>query len=205
MPGSLINQSEATQLLETFYHKSFSPIAEFVATTAINRALRLGHLYKFDSAPVSSLSTLSGNKIPERTPIKWLENKNKCNQFIGDIFSEAGISFPTYTMSDGTKHFVHAERLIKEKRYFDRIINQNEIYFGDLVIFDHSKVGENGAHVEIVTGLGTNGEIFLTGARANGASESMFPNLFKGMTLDRANERWNYSEGSLYILRPKYY
>lgn len=205
MPGSQVRAIGTDRINEIYDQKRSSPIGELVATTALSRSARVGHLYEFSKAPISPHPKLSGNKIPEQTALQWLKNKNKCNQFIGDVFSEAGLPFPTYSMTDGSKHYVNAERLPKESKYFERITSKEVITFGDLIVFDHLNQGENGAHVDVVTGVGIDGKLLLTGALKTGAVERVGSNLFNGYKIDIHNRRWVSSSGSIYILRPRYY
>lgn len=146
---------------------------ELIAEAARRRAAAYGALYAKDHAPISPYQNLTSNKEPEKSLIYWLRGVNKCNQFVGDVLTKAGFKMPTFKMKDGTEHFFNAERLPRQKKYFDRICKLTEIRQGDLVVIDDLKrKGENGAHVELVSSVDfAKRKVSLIGARKNGAQE----------------------------------
>lgn len=127
--------------------------------------------------------------MPEITLLTWLRGKNKCNQFVGDTLSYAGFEMPTYRMQDGSLHYAHAESLPRFPKYFDHLQNLISIQAGDIMVLDWLKTqGENGGHVEIITGVNFHsGDILAASARSAGASEVRYLELLKTL-------RWNAEE-----------
>lgn len=175
-----------------------------IKKAAIDRAAADKEGYAFDNAPTSPLKTLSGNKTPGVSRPSWLKNNNKCNQFVGDALTQAGMTMPTYTMTDGSKHYVNAENLPKQTRHFDRITDPAQIRPGDIFVYDYPGSGLSSAHTEVITGYDkTTGQMKTTGAHSDGAYEMDRGNWLGGMTYDAANKRWNDGGSHVYILRPK--
>jgi hypothetical protein len=163
-----------------------------IAKIARQRAFLHGELYAFNKSPKSPNPEITGNKHPEKTPIPWLKNRNKCNQFIGDVLTLSGYKMPTFIMPDKSKHYANAEALLKFESYFFKIPSFDVARAGDLVIFDRPSVGENGAHVEMITELNAKtGVLKLTGARKNGAEEKDYSQIL------------NKTLKNLHILRAK--
>jgi len=160
--------------------------------------------YAYDNAPTSPLKELSGNKKPGTTRPRWLKNNNKCNQFVGDALTQAGLEMPTFTMTDGSKHYVNAERLPNYKKHFDRITDPKQLKPGDVVVKDYPAVGESTAHTEVVTGSKpADGTIKTTGAHGDGAYEKDWSDLLDGAKYDPAKEGWKTPGGDMvYLLRP---
>ena len=178
---------------------------QLIAAHALERARTHGHSYAKHNAPTSPLAGLSGNRVPEYTEIKWLRGLDKCNQFVGDVLTLSSWEMPIYYMADGSKHYRNAEQLPKERNHFKKITSLSAIQLGDLVVLDWPQRGESGAHVEIVTSLNpVTGDLFLTGASANGARERKRNNYFSAAQFNPSIAGWITPNGSqLYILRTK--
>ena len=173
-----------------------------IAKAATERAKADPSGYAYDNAPTSPLKTLSGNKKPGETRPRWLQNNNKCNQFVGDALTQAKMEMPTFTMTDGSKHYVNAERLPNYHNHFDRITDPKDLKPGDVVVRDYPRTGESTAHTEVVTGT-ENGSIKTTGAHGDGAYEKDWSDLLDGATYDPAKQGWKDSGGNMvYLLRP---
>lgn len=180
---------------------------EFIVEQAKERANLYGALYSKNQAPISPYQNLTSNHEPEKSIIFWLRGVNKCNQFIGDVLTNAGFKMPTFVMKDGTEHYLNAERLPKQNKYFDKICNLTEVKAGDVIVIDDLKrKGESGAHVELVSFVDFAKKIMnLIGARSQGAAEreslmlSELPldgSKLCGFTRTKANQ-------TVYFLRPK--
>jgi hypothetical protein len=134
----------------------------------------------------------------------WLKNNNKCNQFVGDALTQAGMKMPTYKMTDGTEHYVNAERLPQFTKHFDRITDPAQIRPGDVFVYDYPSTGESTAHTEVITGYDhATGDFKTTGAHGDGAYEMNRPAWMKNMIYDATNKSWSDGSNTLYILRPK--
>jgi len=160
--------------------------------------------YAYSNAPTSPLKELSGNKKPGTTRPRWLQNNNKCNQFVGDALTQAGMEMPTFTMTDGSKHYVNAERLPNYKKHFDLITDPKKLKEGDVVVKDYPATGESTAHTEVVTKSDpANDTIKTTGAHGSGAYEKDWSDLLDGAKYDPAKQGWKTSDGDMvYLLRP---
>ena len=175
-----------------------------VARAAAGRVAADGANYAYDKAPTSPYPNLSGNRVPGESRPSWLANNNKCNQFVGDALTQAGMKMPTYKMTDGTEHYVNAERLPQFTKHFDRITDPSQIRPGDVFVYDYPSTGESTAHTEVITGYNhATGDFKTTGAHGDGAYEMNRPAWMKNMTYDAANKRWTDGSNHLYILRPK--
>lgn len=178
--------------------------------TLVSHALSLAHThgsdYATENAPRSPHPELSSNRIPGHTRLFWLKNRSKCNQFVGDALTLAGIEMPLYTMPDGSKHYVNAEALPRFTDYFRRVHSAEEIRPGDLLVLDgSSRTGENGAHVEIICSVRHRArEINSVGAHTNGAYEQTFINLLHGAAPVRDSRGVFFRADGMdvYILRP---
>lgn len=179
--------------------------SEKVKKAALDRAAADKEGYAYSNAPTSPFKNLSGNKTPGVSRPSWLKDNNKCNQFVGDALTQAGMKMPTYTMTDGTEHYVNAERLPQFTKHFDRITDPSQIRAGDVFVKDYPGTGESTAHTEVITGYDhATGDFKTTGAHGDGAYEMNRPAWLKDMTYDAANKRWSDGSGNhLYILRPK--
>jgi hypothetical protein len=145
-----------------------------IVSSARERILLHSQAYAFGSAPTSPHPALSGNRQPGISPLSWLKNQNKCNQFVGDVLTAAGFSMPVYRMGDGSLHYKLAEDLPRESRYFRKITQWSEVIPGDVLVFDYPARGSGGAHVEIITALNkATGNLLSAGAHHNGAYETL--------------------------------
>jgi len=196
------NTAAADGVSQSNVPKSYS---DAVAKAATDRAAADKEGYAYANAPTSPYKNLSGNKTPGTSRPSWLKNNNKCNQFVGDALTQAGMKMPTFKMQDGTEHYVNAERLPNYKQHFDRITDPSQIRAGDVFVVDYPSVGESTAHTEVVTGYDhATGDFKTTGAHGDGAYEMTRPNWLSQYTYDATNKRWEDSSGNhLYILRPK--
>ena len=122
---------------------------ETIVSTARDRGRLQGASYARASAPTSPMVGLTDNVQPEHSRLGWLKHRNKCNQFVGDVLTLAGFAMPTFRMRDGSKHFMHAEALLDQPKFFKRV--GRDVTPGDLLVIDRPGRGENSAHVEIVT------------------------------------------------------
>lgn len=166
-----------------------------IADAARNRAKQLGSSYAFAAVPTSPYPLLTGNREPNSSGIGWLKNRNKCNQFAGDVLYSSGFVMPTFTMQDGSRHFVNAEALPSRAHYFQRVSGLSAAQPGDLIVFDrYARSGENGAHVEVVTYVDQS-KLYLTGARKDGASERDHSYLL--------NSGYRNPAEQIFVLRPK--
>lgn len=172
-----------------------------IAEAARNRVVSHGAEYAFGTAPTSPYPNLSGNTLPGQTRVAWLASQNKCNQFVGDVLTDAGMQMPTFLMADGSEHYANAEALPRFGRHFDRVTSKAALQPGDVIVIDHPAIGESTAHAEIV--VATTPELMTVGAHSGGASESDF-----GFPAERRFVRsgryWEMSDGDrIYVLRPK--
>ena len=175
-----------------------------ISKAATERANNDASGYAYDNAPTSPLTTLSGNKKPGTTRPRWLKNNNKCNQFVGDALTDAKMEMPTFTMSDGSKHYVNAERLPNYNKHFDRITDVKDLKPGDVVVKDYPERGESTAHTEVVTAADAKKNLIkTTGAHSDGAYEKDWSDLLDGAKYDPAKRGWKTSDGDMvYLLRP---
>jgi len=176
-----------------------------IALAALSRAEHLSADYAVDGAPTSPHPALSHNRRPDETRLEWLRGRNKCNQFVGDALAEAGWAMPTYRMPAGGQHYVTAEALPQQRRYFDRIAAAEQLRPGDVIVVDYPGRGANTAHAEIVTGHDPRrGTLQAAGAHADGAYQRDWSDLFDGTTYDPRNQCWRRYDGSrIYLLRAR--
>lgn len=172
---------------------------------ALDRANADSEGYAFENAPTSPYRNLSGNKTPGTSRPSWLKNNNKCNQFVGDALTQAGMRMPTFTMKDGTEHYVNAERLPDYKKHFDRITDLSDIRPGDVFVNDYPGSGLSTAHTEVISSYDpATGTLRSVGAHADGAYESDQSHLLKDAKLNREGGYWEHPSGNkFYVLRPK--
>ncbi|MEW5852347.1 MAG: hypothetical protein AB2A00_26385 [Myxococcota bacterium] len=178
-----------------------SRFGQAIVQAAADRVERQGEKYAYDSAPKSPHPNLSGNRgIPNRTELSWLKNNNKCNQFVGDTLTQAGVKAPTVKMADGTVHYAKAEDWPKHSQLFDRITDPSQIRPGDVLVKDYPGSGESTAHTEVVTGTNP---MKVTGAHHDGAYESN-NDWLAGTTYNAQNKSFTQPGGTeVYVLRPK--
>ena len=170
-----------------------------IAQAATNRAAADPAGYAYANAPTSPLAELSGNSIPGQTRPRWLEGNNKCNQFVGDALTEAGVKAPTVTMDNGSLHYARAETWPARHDLFDRITDPSQIKVGDVIVRDRPGAGEGTAHIEVITSVSP---FKTTGAHHGGASEDT-GNWLAGTTANAANRSFTDGADELYVLRPK--
>lgn len=173
---------------------------------AIERSRQYGFDYAFQKAPRSPMHNLSGNKRPGETQIRWLKNRNKCNQFVGDVLTLSGFEMPTFKMLDGSLHYMNAERLPEQKKYFQKLSKLELVRAGDvLVVDDLSAKGENTAHTEIVTQVDFDKrQMRTTGARKAGAFEKDFSKVFAGLSFQEEVGAFKhpFKHAKIFFLRP---
>lgn len=204
--NSFRNEGEAGKVYAALQSaKSTGPyFGAAIHRAAMDRVASDGPGYAFDSAPTSPYANLSGNRIPGESRPGWLKKNNKCNQFVGDALTQAGVSMPTFKMADGTEHYVNAERLPNYKNHFDRITDPNQIKPGDVFVVDYPAVGESTAHTEVVTSFDpATGKLMSAGAHHDGAYEKDQTSILRGATLNQAEGHWERGGNKIYILRPK--
>jgi hypothetical protein len=179
--------------------------SDAVNKAALNRASADKEGYAYANAPTSPYRNLSGNKTPGTSRPSWLKNNNKCNQFVGDALTQAGMKMPTFKMENGTEHYVNAERLPNYKNHFDRVTDPAQIRAGDVFVLDYPSVGESTAHTEVITGYDhATGDFKTTGAHGDGAYEMTRSNWLSGYSYNATSKHWEDTSGNkLYILRPK--
>jgi hypothetical protein len=170
-----------------------------IAQAAADRVVSDGPGYAFGNAPTSPLAQLSGNAVPGTTHPAWLKDNNKCNQFVGDALTQAGVKAPTVTMANGSLHYARAETWPSRADLFDRITDRNDIKVGDVIVRDRPGSGESTAHIEVVTSVSP---FKTTGAHATGAYEAT-GDWLAGTTANAANRSFTDGADELYVLRPK--
>jgi hypothetical protein len=171
-----------------------------IARAAADRVAADGPRYAYDQAPTSPLPGLSGNTTPGVTRPAWLEQRNKCNQFVGDALTKAGVKAPTVTMVDGSLHYARAETWPARTDLFNRVTSESDIKVGDIIMRDDtSGTGEGSAHIEVITGLNP---MKTTGAHDNGAYERQ-GNWLARATYSPTSQTWIRGNDEIYVLRPK--
>jgi hypothetical protein len=171
-----------------------------IARAAGERVASDGPRYAYDEAPTSPLAGLSGNAHPGVTRPDWLEQRNKCNQFVGDALTQARVKAPTVTMDDGSLHYARAEAWPARSDLFDRVTSASDIKIGDVVMKDYtSSTGTGSAHIEVVTGVNP---MKTTGAHDTGAFEQQ-GNWLAGATYNSTSQTWIRGTDEIYVLRPK--
>ena len=186
-------------------HESTKP--ERILTSAKLLVSEHGLEYAFSAAPTSPHSRLSGNRSPGKTQLFWLKDRYKCNQFVGDVLTLAGLRMPTYRMPDGSEHYVNAEALPKYNDHFQRIASAREIRQGDLLVIDRlSASGEDGAHVEVISSYNLEtATLSSLGAHRDGAYQTTKRGFFSSLS-PRNDTLGGYFVGvksKVYILRPR--
>jgi hypothetical protein len=161
--------------------------------------------YSFAGSPLSPHPEITGNAQPGFSRPRWLFQRYKCNQFVGDVLYEAGLKMPTFTMPDGSLHYMNAERLPRQESYFKTLTNPFQIRPGDLIVSNNLAVnGENGAHVEIVVSIEEPGRYVTAGALKQGATLRSYPANLHQLPYDRTRRGWITGDNrSVHLLRPK--
>jgi hypothetical protein len=171
-----------------------------IAAAAADRVTSDGNGYGFSSAPASPLVGLSGNDQPGVSQPAWLKNNNKCNQFVGDALTQAGVRAPTVTMADGSLHYARAESWPGRSDLFNRVTSASDIRVGDVIVRDDtSSAGASTAHIEVVTGVNP---MKTTGAHARAAYETQ-SDWLAGATYNATNQSWTRGTDEISVLRPK--
>jgi hypothetical protein len=159
--------------------------------------------YAYDASPTSQLKNLSGNKKPGTSRPGWLKNNNKCNIFVGNALTQAGVKMPTFTMSNGTEHYKNAERLPFDTKHFDRVTNFKDVKPGDVFVYDYPERGESTAHTEVITSSDGKGGLRSSGAHSDGAYDRDASSLWDGAKYDSEQRCWVKPDGDkIYLLRP---
>jgi hypothetical protein len=177
------------------------PDGAATAQAARDRASTQGSDYALSKSPTSPLANLSGNQEPGVTQPGWLKDKNKCNQFVGDALTQAGVEAPTVSMGPGKGvHYQRAETWPNRTDLFDRVTDPKDIRPGDVIVRDYPGTGTGSAHIEVVTGVNP---LRTTGAHDNGAYEQDNKWL-DGATYDPNTRSFTDTVGKdVYVLRPK--
>lgn len=171
-----------------------------ILDAAADRAAKQGVAYGYDNVPTSPLKGLSGNKQPGISKPGWLKDNWKCNQFVGDALTQAGVKAPTWQMADGTLHYASAEKWPSFTNLFERVTDPSQMRPGDIVVRDYPGSGDATAHVEIVTSV----EPFKSiGAHRDAAYEQQGPSWVEGGTYNPAKRNFSVGGNEVYILRPK--
>jgi hypothetical protein len=178
------------------------PPGDRIAAAALDRATRLGSSYSLSSAPVSPYGNLSGNYAPESTPLVWLKNRSKCNQFVGDVLTEAGFEMPTIKLADGAEHYALAEDLPRRTDCFLRLDDLSAVQAGDVLVIDYARSGPDGGHVEVVT-YASRGVFETAGAHDDGAYIKDNSKLFKSLRYNRAGGYFQAANNRVFLLRPR--
>ncbi|MHB8876818.1 MAG: hypothetical protein ACYC8T_24240 [Myxococcaceae bacterium] len=176
-----------------------------LAAAAADRVTRFGATYGKDQACVSPNPKLTANLVPNSTKLAWTKGVWKCNQFVGDVLTQAGVKTPTYSFGQGKNqsvHYVEAEKWPQYPNLFDRVTDASEIQLGDILVKDYPDAGEAGGHIEVVTGLNP---LRTTGAHYDRAYESGNGWLRSPAYFDAKKRCWHNDNGGLdlYVLRPK--
>lgn len=159
--------------------------------------------YAYDASPTSSLKNLSGNKTPGVTRPRWLKDNNKCNIFVGEALTQAGIKMPTFRMQDGTEHYKNAERLPFDTKHFDRVTDFKDVKPGDVFVYDYPSRGESTAHTEVITSSDGKGGLTASGAHGDGAYDRDVSQLWDGAAYNSSERCWTKPNGDkIYLLRP---
>lgn len=191
--------------ISTFNSQRHRSVGSQVSKAAIAIIMEQGPAYAFRQAPTSPHPNLSGNRIPGLTPLGWLKNQNKCNQFVGDTLTRAGFTMPTYRMIDGSEHYLLAEKLPHQSRFFSRINRLSEVSPGDLLAVDYLEdQGASGGHVEIVVYVNlSNSQLLCAGAHRNGAYTEDKMHLLDHSKHNPEKARWEAAKTHVYFLRPR--
>lgn len=176
-----------------------------IAQSALNIIAHSGRSYAFSEAPSSPYKNLSGNKVPNQTQIAWLKNKNKCNQFVGDVLSAAGFGVPTNRMADGTEHYKIAESFPNESAYFLKLDSTADVQVGDVFVKDYgADDGECGGHTEVVVEVDRRRNVIkLAGAHRNGAYVSEMSLNNESWKFNPLQKSWTNGLDNIYFLRAR--
>lgn len=174
--------------------------AQQILDAAADRAAKQGLNYGKENVPTSPLKNLSGNKNPGVTQPSWLKDNWKCNQFVGDSLTQAGVKAPTWAMADGSVHYASAEKWPSFTNLFDRITDPAQMQPGDIVVRDYPGSGDATAHIEIVTAVDPFKSI---GAHYDAAYEKESENWTSGGTYNPQRRSFEVGGNEVFVLRPK--
>ena len=174
--------------------------ADKIVSAGLDRAARVGPSYAYDSAPTSPNPQLTANKRPGSTVLGWLKDQWKCNQFVGDSLTQAGVQAPQFKMADGSYHYAPAEKWPGFHNLFERITDPATMQVGDVVVRDYPSTGDATAHVEIVTSVNPFKSV---GAHSDGAYEKEGASWVEGGTYNPAKRGFDVGGNTVYVLRPK--
>jgi len=174
--------------------------ADRIVSAGMDRAARHGPSYAKDQAPVSPHPLLTGNRKPGTTVLTWLKDHWKCNQFVGDALTQAGVKAPTFKMADGSLHYAPAEKWPVFHNLFERLTDPAKMQVGDVLVRDYPSSGDATAHVEIVTSVSPFKSV---GAHIDGAYEVEGASWLEGGTYNPSKRAFDVGGNTVYILRPK--
>ena len=174
--------------------------ADQIVAAALDRAAKHGPSYGKPNVPVSPHPLLTSNRQPGVTKLAWLQDHWKCNQFVGDALTQAGVQTPLYKMQDGSYHYAPAEKWPTFTNLFDRVSDPAKMQVGDIVVRDYPGSGDATAHIEIVTSLQP---FKTTGAHMDAAYEQQGENWTSGGTYNPSTRAFDVGSNTVYVLRPK--
>jgi hypothetical protein len=174
--------------------------ADKIVATGLDRAAKKGPSYAYDQAPTSPHPQLTSNRRPESSVLGWLKNQWKCNQFVGDALTQAGVQAPLFKMADGSYHYAPAEKWPGFHNLFERITDPAKMQVGDVVVRDYPSTGDATAHVEIVTSVNPFKSV---GAHSDGAYEVEGASWVEGGVYNPSKRAFDVGGNTVYILRPK--
>jgi hypothetical protein len=201
--ASFAQAGKAGAVYDAFVGAVLPPRGKFadkIVSAGLDRAARHGPLYGFQQAPVSPNPQLTGNRAPGTTVLGWLKDNWKCNQFVGDALTQAGVKAPLFKMADGSFHYAPAEKWPGFTNLFDRITDASKMQVGDVLIKDYPSTGDATAHVEIVTSVNPFKSV---GAHWDGAYQKEGASWLDGGTYNASKRAFDVGGDTVYILRPK--
>ena len=174
--------------------------ADRIVAAGLDRAAKKGPSYAFDQAPTSPHPQLTSNRRPESSVLGWLKNQWKCNQFVGDSLTKAGVQAPLFKMADGSHHYAPAEKWPGFHNLFERITDPAKMQVGDVVVRDYPATGDATAHVEIVTSVNPFKSV---GAHIDGAYEVEGASWVEGGVYNPSKRAFEVGANTVYVLRPR--
>lgn len=181
-----------------------------ISASARTRMQTMAPDYAVDSAPTSPHPRLSHNRQPGITRLGWLRGQWKCNQFVGDVLTQARVAMPVHQMRGGGVHYMQAEALPHQQRHFRRLERIDQLKAGDLVVIDWAARGAGTAHTEIFSEVKLQrGGIRSIGAHAEGVTEEQgwrpigdWHDALQQATPEEHSHRWTLDQYTIYLLRP---
>jgi hypothetical protein len=201
--NSFAQAGKAGAVYDAFVGAVLPPRGKFadkIISAGLDRAARHGPSYAKEQAPVSPNPQLTANRKPGTTVLTWLKDQWKCNQFVGDSLTQAGVKAPLFKMADGSYHYAPAEKWPGFHNLFDRITDTSKLQVGDVLIKDYPSRGDATAHVEIVTSVSPFKSV---GAHYDGAYEVEGASWLEGGTYNASKRAFDVGGNTVYILRPK--